>query len=334
MAIESRIESDLSGTSVVSQSRIEQILNGESITPRSRIEQLLQEYNPEDPGDYHKVECTKAQYDNMLTHSSTTIYVVTYPDDSVHFYLGDDEIAGEPAVLISKSITANGTYNASSDNADGYSSVTVNCDSLPVTFVKSIKSLGNSFVATDIVPTIDWTTVVDVTLSNIISSAVDSFLFGCTNTDSQNVQKGMYGVEMSTSNNGTLWCYFGINWQASNIPVLNAASGNITRNTLYAQRGRYIFGTSYSTNNPTPTIPTIVSPIGFFGYYSSRSGPKPQKQREITLYGVKLYNENGALVHNLVPAKHKTTNRGGLYDIITGTFYPSSSDFDDVVVEV
>lgn len=33
---------------------------------------------------------------------------------------------GEPATLITKSITENGTYSASSDNADGYSSVTVN----------------------------------------------------------------------------------------------------------------------------------------------------------------------------------------------------------------
>ena len=33
---------------------------------------------------------------------------------------------GGSATLITKNITANGTYNASSDNADGYSSVTVN----------------------------------------------------------------------------------------------------------------------------------------------------------------------------------------------------------------
>lgn len=45
-------------------------------------------------------------------------------------YLEDDitidYTGGTAPTLISKSITANGTYNASSDNADGYSSVTVN----------------------------------------------------------------------------------------------------------------------------------------------------------------------------------------------------------------
>ena len=59
---QSRIEDDLLGYMSTSKSRIEQILNGEQIVPRSRIESALLGYNPEDPGDYHKVECTKAQY--------------------------------------------------------------------------------------------------------------------------------------------------------------------------------------------------------------------------------------------------------------------------------
>lgn len=124
MSIQSRIEGDLANENTASQSRIEQILNGEVVAPKSRIEQLLMAYNPEDPGDYHKIECTKEQYDNMTSYDDSTIYVVTYPDESVHFYLGAEEIAGNPS-LIEKTITENGTYNASDDEADGYSSVTV-----------------------------------------------------------------------------------------------------------------------------------------------------------------------------------------------------------------
>jgi hypothetical protein len=41
--------------------------------------------------------------------------------------------SGGSATLITKTITQNGTYNASSDNADGYSSVTVNVSSGAVT---------------------------------------------------------------------------------------------------------------------------------------------------------------------------------------------------------
>ena len=89
---QSRIEDDLLGYMSTPKSRIEQILNGEQIVPRSRIESALLGYNPEDPGDYHKVECTKAQYDNMSDHDEDTLYIVTYLDDSVHIYLGDAEL--------------------------------------------------------------------------------------------------------------------------------------------------------------------------------------------------------------------------------------------------
>lgn len=40
-----------------------------------------------------------------------------------------ESISGESATLITKTITANGTYSASDDSADGYSSVTVNVPS-------------------------------------------------------------------------------------------------------------------------------------------------------------------------------------------------------------
>lgn len=48
--------------------------------------------------------------------------------DVTNYASADVSIPGS-ATLITKSITANGTYNASSDNADGYSSVTVNVPS-------------------------------------------------------------------------------------------------------------------------------------------------------------------------------------------------------------
>lgn len=47
-------------------------------------------------------------------------------------YLGSNQVdfkgtaSGGGSTLTTKNITSNGTYNASSDNADGYSSVTVN----------------------------------------------------------------------------------------------------------------------------------------------------------------------------------------------------------------
>lgn len=53
-----------------------------------------------------------------------------FPDG---FITAIENIPSVSGTLITKSITANGTYNASSDNADGYSSVTVNVISNMVT---------------------------------------------------------------------------------------------------------------------------------------------------------------------------------------------------------
>lgn len=51
-------------------------------------------------------------------------------------------------VLIEKTITQNGTYNASSDNADGYSGVTVN--------VPSLSAMDKVVFSTDTVPIATW----------------------------------------------------------------------------------------------------------------------------------------------------------------------------------
>lgn len=56
-----------------------------------------------------------------------------------------NKIGGAVSKLITKSITANGTYNAASDDADGYSQVSVN---VPLT-TKSITSNGTYNAASD-----------------------------------------------------------------------------------------------------------------------------------------------------------------------------------------
>ena len=53
-----------------------------------------------------------------ITQNGNNIDVTQYASVSV-------SVSGGGGTLITKSITENGTYNASSDNADGYSSVTV-----------------------------------------------------------------------------------------------------------------------------------------------------------------------------------------------------------------
>ena len=51
--------------------------------------------------------------------------------------IGTTNASGKSATLTTKSITANGTYNASSDNADGYSSVEVEVPDTLVQFLEA-----------------------------------------------------------------------------------------------------------------------------------------------------------------------------------------------------
>lgn len=61
----------------------------------------------------------------MGTYSGGGTEAGTVTQDADGYLVLDDDVPAGPT-LITKSITANGTYNASSDSADGYSSVTVN----------------------------------------------------------------------------------------------------------------------------------------------------------------------------------------------------------------
>lgn len=67
--------------------------------------------------------------------------------DSARLYLGEIPINVGEAVLTTKSITANGTYAASSDNADGYSSVNVNV--APNVTTKTITQNGTYNASSD-----------------------------------------------------------------------------------------------------------------------------------------------------------------------------------------
>lgn len=334
MSIQSRIEADLSEQNTSSQSRIEQILNGEQITPRSRIEQLLQEYNPEDPGSYHKVECTKAQYDNMQSHSSNTIYVVTYPDQSVHFYLGDDEIEGEP-VLITKNITENGVYDAKDESADGYSIVEVDVDtpSSDIEALEYIKSVGNSIVVTDIVPQNSWTLTADIKMGDSVSSTCDMLISAYSYTSGE--LSGIYNAQFGTNN--ILSFYIGQPWSASGsyaIQSVESEYGRMQTLTMRRGAGKSIFGSKSVQITTAETLQSTTMSLAIGGKHHNSGGVEtvvPFNLREVTIYCVKLYDGDGTLIHDLIPANNTTTNRAGLYDVITGTFYPSSSSFDDFV---
>ena len=80
------------------------------------------------PTVYNKVTINGTTYMDL---SQDTVAAASHIRQGYTGHLNDGTqvtgtYAGETPTLISKTIAANGTYNASSDSADGYSSVTVN----------------------------------------------------------------------------------------------------------------------------------------------------------------------------------------------------------------
>lgn len=67
-------------------------------------------------------------------------------------------ISGGSSTLISKTITENGTYNASDDHADGYSDVTVNVPSSGEQPIAIPKLIGYNYNATNVIFTESYTT--------------------------------------------------------------------------------------------------------------------------------------------------------------------------------
>lgn len=242
-------------------------------------------------------------------------------------------------ILIEKTITVNGTYSAVDDSADGYSEVTVAVPELPVIFVKSIKSLGNSIIVTDIVPEYDWETHIDINIGDNISGGTASGYLFCSMSYTDNTNTGAYAIGYN-SGNRTIQFYLGFNWSDASTSVYEVYFDSNDRwkpSSLVAARGyTKSFFNSYSTflGGTTHTRTACTVPIAIGGRNNNLDPPTPYSGAELTFYGIKIFTAAGALIHNLVPAKHKSTNRAGMYDLTTNKFYPSSSDFDDFVVEV
>lgn len=149
--------------------------------------------------------------------------------------------SGGGATLITKSITANGTYNASSDNADGYSSVTVNV------------SGGGGGLEYE---TGTWTTPTDVLKTSILFSDTHSvapfyFMVSDETEEYYSTKSSVYnicyynfhqlfGVAYNVDNNGTYhYGYVYRRWRNSSTGI---TGGVITLLYPYTDSG-YIYNT-------------------------------------------------------------------------------------------
>lgn len=108
--------------------------------------------------------------------------------------------AGAEAVIVSKSITANGTYNASSDNADGYNPVTVNVPG-PTILSKNITANGTYNASSDSADGYDPVTV-NVPSHNTIMLTRDPLSNDGDNGDTFIKYNNQVNVELKTTISG------------------------------------------------------------------------------------------------------------------------------------
>lgn len=215
-------------------------------------------------------------------------------------------------------------------------------DELPVTFLKSIKSVGNSVIITDFVPAYDWITIADIKLGDVLSpSSSYPYIIGAGYAPSGSTT-GFYAASLQSgsANSLTYYAYQGNAYGDSGNYSTSTSSADIItgRNQLTMRRGNAgsQFGALTFTNTTTATRTDIHATVAIGGLhtYNPNETILVYNNRHFTIYGVKFCDNVGVTLHDLVPAKSKITNRAGLYDLTTKTFYPSHSDYDDFTVEV
>ena len=99
-------------------------------------------------GDMNLKLISAADFEALEDKDPNTLYIVTDSEaDTVDLYLGDKKISD---TIIPKTITENGTYDASADNADGYNPVTVNVPVVTKTIIpKTITANGTYDASAD-----------------------------------------------------------------------------------------------------------------------------------------------------------------------------------------
>lgn len=148
-------------------------------------------------------------------------------------------VSGESATLITKSITANGTYNASEDNADGYSSVTVNVEAEPISLQQKTATTNG-----EVTPDAGYDglskVVVNVATSGLSLEDVASHNLGLN---------GNSDVVLSTATKIAYGAFMGV-------PIKSVTSDTVTKVDSYAF---YQMGMSPSSSVQSVSLPICTS---------------------------------------------------------------------------
>ena len=180
--------------------------------------------------------------------------------------------------------------------------------------VEYIESTGTQYILTDTIPTSNFKVVADVYLSSYSSETC----FAGARDSSTNK-----GIECYYSSgvprfwiNGTASTYIGtsnytfyeekIHYESSTSPSATKLYTNVTGN----------FSTTAIYNGSGNTTPLML-----FAYNSKGNAAYFFRGR---IYNIQLY-DNDAIVNDFIPCINSSTNKAGLYDMITNNFYANKA---------
>lgn len=225
---------------------------------------------------------------------------------------------GGGSTLITKTITENGTYAASSDNADGYSSVTVDVagGDTPVvpagyTQLDYITGDGNAYIDTGVTRQAGD----ELELVGGISPSHGSGYWHPFGTPNCFIQFQNYLPPVQTA---TAHLNSSGNHTTQIISLLTEY--RITDTTFYQTdvRGYTTGVVSYSGDVAADTQSMIL-----FGRHTA-SGGVDYKANGYSIFRFKWYR-GGALIHDFVPAIQQSDNALGMYDIIDNVFHTNAA---------
>ena len=175
----------------------------------------------------------------------------------------------------------------------------------------------------------------DFQISGTRPEGTTGTFFGCL-ADANNVTySANFGGESTQSAQVFVWAEknsAGVTSDKYKSKTFNATATIKSKNTITFCNGSFNWGSE--TLNPLTKTTTCTNPLYILGTGGS-SGPSAFGAYEMTVYSWKIYESddgqkggaNQRLLHNYVPVKN-SSGVPGLYDLVTGEFYSSTSGTD------
>ena len=180
------------------------------------------------------------------------------------------------------------------------------------TELESIESTGTQYIDTGVIPDTNSGYEFDVTINSPFNSS-DSIstgsIIGCYTSSDKS-----FGVSVSTKRFETGDVAFGSGRYAAHLVVGSRMQISLRNRTYTTSTG----GTEIISNS----LSTTISAFLFASHDTSVSGNVWGMAKAI-MYSAKMY-DGDTMIRNYIPAKRNSDGAIGLYDLVTGAFFPNA----------